>query len=140
MTPTIQQSIPPVNGALNYQGHPRTLVPNVSKVVNKEKYSVPSQTSTVDIKPSGRNELPEGAPPGMGVPVQYNNMMSIPVLPQCLHQPPVHQPLSSHSLPLLPRPPLNQPSSPHSSFVFFTLCTKMEPNINNFVLGSSSSI
>ncbi|CAI8619811.1 unnamed protein product [Vicia faba] len=99
--PTIQQSIPPVNGALNYQGHPSTLVPNVSKVVNEEKYSVASQTSTVDIKPSGRNELPEdlftvkysafpapipgwqmGAPPGMGVPVQYNNVMSIPSFPQ----------------------------------------------------------
>ncbi|KAL5052585.1 hypothetical protein RYX36_033267 [Vicia faba] len=99
--PTIQQSIPPVNGALNYQGHPSTLVPNVSKVVNEEKYSVASQTSTVGIKPSGRNELPEdlfavkysafpapipgwqmGAPPGMGVPVQYNNVMSIPSFPQ----------------------------------------------------------
>ncbi|KAL5058681.1 hypothetical protein RYX36_030285 [Vicia faba] len=99
--PTIQQSIPPVNGALNYQGHPSTLVPNVSKVVNEEKYSVASQTSTVDIKPSGRNELPEdlftvkysafpapipgwqmGAPPSMGVPVQYNNVMSIPSFPQ----------------------------------------------------------
>ncbi|XP_058732310.1 probable ADP-ribosylation factor GTPase-activating protein AGD14 [Vicia villosa] len=99
--PTIQQSTPPINGALNYQGHPSTLVPHVSKVVNEGNYSVASQPSIVDQKPSGRNELPEdlftvkyspfpapvpgwqmGAPPGMGVPVQYNNVMSIPSFPQ----------------------------------------------------------
>ncbi|CAL5215160.1 unnamed protein product [Lathyrus oleraceus] len=98
---TIQQSTPPVNGAFNYQGHPSTLVPHAANVVNEEKYSVASQTSAVDIKPSGRNELPEdlftvkyssfpapipgwqmGAPPGTGVSVQYNNMVSIPSFPQ----------------------------------------------------------
>lgn len=41
------------------QGHPSTLVPHVSKVVNEGNYSVASQTSIVDQKPSGRNELPE---------------------------------------------------------------------------------
>ncbi|XP_039684783.1 probable ADP-ribosylation factor GTPase-activating protein AGD14 isoform X1 [Medicago truncatula] len=99
--PTIQQSTPPVGGALNNQGHPSTLVPHFSKVVNGEKSNFASQTSTVDTKPSGRNELPEdlftikyssspapvpgwqmGAPPGMGVSVQYNNVMSMPSFPQ----------------------------------------------------------
>lgn len=41
------------------QGHPSTPMPQVSKVVNEDKSSVVSQPSTVDIKPSGRNELPE---------------------------------------------------------------------------------
>jgi hypothetical protein len=31
----------------------------VSKVVDEEKSSVASQNSTVNVKPSGRNELPE---------------------------------------------------------------------------------
>ncbi|PNY04146.1 putative ADP-ribosylation factor GTPase-activating protein [Trifolium pratense] len=107
--PTIQQSTLPVGGALTnqpwitssvptIQGHPVT---HVSKVVDEEKSSVASQNSTVNIKPSGRNELPEdlfavnyssfpapvpgwqmGAPPGMGVSVHYNNVMSVPSFPQ----------------------------------------------------------
>ncbi|CAJ2676188.1 unnamed protein product [Trifolium pratense] len=96
--PTIQQSTLPVGGALTNQGHPVT---HVSKVVDEEKSSVASQNSTVNIKPSGRNELPEdlfavnyssfpapvpgwqmGAPPGMGVSVHYNNVMSVPSFPQ----------------------------------------------------------
>ncbi|XP_004512854.1 uncharacterized protein [Cicer arietinum] len=98
--PTVQQSTLPVGGALNNQGHPSTLVPHVSKVVNEDKSSGASQISTVDMKPNGRNELPEdlftvkyssfhspvpswqmGAPPGMGISVQYNNM-SMPGFPQ----------------------------------------------------------
>ncbi|GAU39274.1 hypothetical protein TSUD_72130 [Trifolium subterraneum] len=107
--PTIQQSTLPVGGTLNnqpwitssvptIQGHPVT---HVSKVVDEEKSGVASQNSTVNIKPSGRNELPEdlfavnyssfparvpgwqmGAPPGMGVSVHYNNVMSVPRFPQ----------------------------------------------------------
>ncbi|KAJ1437946.1 ARFGAP/RecO-like zinc finger [Sesbania bispinosa] len=93
----IQQSTPPVGGALNNQGHPSTPMlhasHHISNSVNKAKSSVVSQPSTVDIKPSGRNELPEdlftvkyssfpapvpgwqmGQPPSMGISTQYNNM------------------------------------------------------------------
>ncbi|KAJ1393502.1 Arf-GAP domain and FG repeat-containing protein 1 [Sesbania bispinosa] len=108
----IQQSTPPVGGALNnqpwnmpsvpaVQGHPSTTMlhasHHISNSVNEAKSSVVSQPSTVDIKPSGRNELPEdlftvkyssfpapvpgwqmGQPPSMGISTQYNNMAAMP--------------------------------------------------------------
>ncbi|KAL3021884.1 hypothetical protein AAZX31_05G217100 [Glycine max] len=107
--PTIQQSTPPVGGALNnqpwtvpsVQGHANTPMPHASHLVpkpaNEAKSSVVLHPSTVDIKPSGRSELPEdlftvkyspfpapvpgwqmGPPPSMGISIQYNNAVPMP--------------------------------------------------------------
>ncbi|XP_057417338.1 probable ADP-ribosylation factor GTPase-activating protein AGD14 isoform X2 [Lotus japonicus] len=115
--PIIQQSTLPVGGALNnqpwhipsvptVQGYPSAPLPHAShhisnaKSVNQDTPSVVSQSSTVDIKPSGRNELPQdlfsmnyssfpapapgwqmGPPHGMGISVQHNNLVPMPSLP-----------------------------------------------------------
>lgn len=110
--PTIQQSTLPVGGALNnqpwtipsapsVQGLPSTPMPNASNLVpkpaNEATSSVVLQSSTVDIKPSGRSELPEdlfsvkyssfpapvpgwqmGPSPSMGISIQYNNAGPMP--------------------------------------------------------------
>ncbi|XP_020220169.1 probable ADP-ribosylation factor GTPase-activating protein AGD14 [Cajanus cajan] len=69
--PTIQQSTPPIGGALNnqpwtvplVQGHSSTPMPHASHLVpkpaNGAKSTVVLQPSTVDTKSSGRSELPE---------------------------------------------------------------------------------
>ncbi|KAK7320007.1 hypothetical protein RJT34_04736 [Clitoria ternatea] len=72
--PAIQQSTPPVGGALNnqpwtvpsvpsVQGHPSTAMPPASHLVpkpgNEAESSVVLQPPKVDAKPSGRSELPE---------------------------------------------------------------------------------
>ncbi|RDY05928.1 putative ADP-ribosylation factor GTPase-activating protein AGD14, partial [Mucuna pruriens] len=113
--PTIQQSTQ-VGRALNnqpwsvpsvpsVQGNPSTPMPHASHLVpmsaNEAKPSVVLQPSTVDIKPSGRSELPEdlftvkyssfpapvpgwqmGSPPSMGISTQYNNVVPMPSFPQ----------------------------------------------------------
>ncbi|WVZ22889.1 hypothetical protein V8G54_001433 [Vigna mungo] len=114
--PSIQQATPPVAAALNnqpwtvpsvpsVQGHPSTSIPHASHLVpkpaNEAMSSVVLQTSAVDMKPSGRSELPEdlftvkyssfpapvpgwqtGLPPSMGIPIQYNNTVPMPRFPQ----------------------------------------------------------
>ncbi|XP_014508924.1 probable ADP-ribosylation factor GTPase-activating protein AGD14 [Vigna radiata var. radiata] len=115
--PSIQQATPPVGGALNNQPwtipsvpsvqghHPNTVMPHASHLVpksaNEAKSSVVLQSSTVDMKPSGRSELPEdlftvkysslpapvpgwqmGLPPSMGISIPYNNVAPIPSFPQ----------------------------------------------------------
>ncbi|XP_027193086.1 uncharacterized protein [Cicer arietinum] len=79
------------------QGHPSTPMPHAyhhaSKPANEAINSAVSQPSAVEVKPSGRSELPEdlftvkhsafpapvlgwqmGLPQGMGISMQYNNM------------------------------------------------------------------
>ncbi|XP_014505475.1 probable ADP-ribosylation factor GTPase-activating protein AGD14 isoform X2 [Vigna radiata var. radiata] len=114
--PSIQQATPPVAAALNnqpwtvpsvpsVQGHPSTSIPHASHLVpkpaNEVMSSVVLQTSAVDMKPSGRSELPEdlftvkyssfpapvpgwqtGLPPSMGIPIHYNNAVPMPSFPQ----------------------------------------------------------
>ncbi|QCD85298.1 probable ADP-ribosylation factor GTPase-activating protein AGD14 isoform X2 [Vigna unguiculata] len=114
--PSILQATPPVGAALNnqpwtvpsvpsLQGHPSTSIPHASHLVpkpaNEAMSSVVLQPSAVEMKPSGRNELPEdlftvkypsfpapvpgwqtGLPPSMGIPIQYNNAVPMPSFPQ----------------------------------------------------------
>ncbi|KAJ1418601.1 ARFGAP/RecO-like zinc finger [Sesbania bispinosa] len=106
---TTQQFAPPVGSAVNNQpwgvpsvptaqGRPITPMPHAhhhaSNPANEAISSVVSQPSAVEVKPSGRKELPEdlftvkyssfpapvlgwqmGVPHGMGISMQYNNVV-----------------------------------------------------------------
>ncbi|XP_057447105.1 probable ADP-ribosylation factor GTPase-activating protein AGD14 [Lotus japonicus] len=114
--PTTQQFARPVGGAVNnqpwsvpsvptVQGHPSTQMPDAyhhaSNPGNEAINNIVSQPSTVEIKPSGRIELPEdlftfkypsypapvrgwqmGHPHGMGISMQYSNVVPVPSFPQ----------------------------------------------------------
>ncbi|KAK7314503.1 hypothetical protein VNO77_33028 [Canavalia gladiata] len=87
------------------QGHSSTQIPHTyhhaSKPANEAISTVVSQPSTANVKASGRRELPEdlftvkyssfpapvlgwqmGVPRGMGISMQYNNMVPMPSFPQ----------------------------------------------------------
>ncbi|XP_019436655.1 PREDICTED: probable ADP-ribosylation factor GTPase-activating protein AGD14 [Lupinus angustifolius] len=91
--------------APSVQRHPSTPMPHAyhhaSKPANDTISSVVSQPSTVEVNPSGRKALPEdlftvkyssfpapvrgwqmGPPRGMGIPMQYNNVVPVGSFPQ----------------------------------------------------------
>ncbi|TKY44667.1 ADP-ribosylation factor GTPase-activating protein AGD14 [Spatholobus suberectus] len=113
---TTQQFTPQLGGAANnqpwnvpsaptVQGHPSTPMPHTyyhaSRPANESISSVVSQPPAVEVKASGRKELPEdlftvkyssfpapvlgwqmGVPRRMGISMQYNNVVPVPSFPQ----------------------------------------------------------
>ncbi|KAL5161180.1 Arf-GAP domain and FG repeat-containing protein 2 [Glycine soja] len=94
-----------VPSAPTVQGHPSTPMPHTypyaSKPANEAISSVVSQPPASEVKASGRKELPEdlftvkyssfpapvvgwqmGVPHGMGISMQYNNVVPVPSFPQ----------------------------------------------------------
>ncbi|KAL2342509.1 hypothetical protein Fmac_003794 [Flemingia macrophylla] len=93
--PTIQQSTPPVGGALNNQpwavpsvpsaqGHPSTLMPHTSHLVPKPANEAKSDLFTVKYSsfPAPVPGWQMGPPPSMGISIQYNNVMPMQSFPQ----------------------------------------------------------